>query len=66
MTHYTRLYTFAYAVVYIKVGGISNVLVETTLIAILINGMNIMDLAYTTQNLIKAVILLRDLVYLSQ
>ena len=39
-------------------GGISNVLVGTTLIGILINGMTIMDLAYTIQNLIKAMILL--------
>ena len=39
-------------------GGISNMLVGAVLIAILINGMTIMGLAVTTQNLIKAVILL--------
>ena len=39
-------------------GRVSNVLVGTALIGILLNGMTIMDLAYTTQNLIKAAILL--------
>lgn len=39
-------------------GTVSNVLVGTVLIGILINGMTIMNLAYTTQNLIKASILL--------
>jgi ribose transport system permease protein len=43
-------------------GRISNVLIGTALIGILINGMTIMDLAFTTQNLIKATILLIALI----
>jgi ribose transport system permease protein len=39
-------------------GKISNVVVGTLLIGILINGMTIMDLSYDVQNLIKASILL--------
>jgi len=39
-------------------GRISNVIVGTVLIGILINGMVIVDLAYTTQNMIKGGILL--------
>lgn len=39
-------------------GHVANVLVGTALIGILLNGMTIMNLAYTTQNLIKASILL--------
>ncbi len=43
-------------------GRVSNVLIGTALIGILINGMTIMDLAFTTQNLIKATILLIALI----
>lgn len=43
-------------------GRVSNVLVGTALIGVLINGMTIMDLAYMTQNLIKATVLLLALV----
>jgi ribose transport system permease protein len=39
-------------------GGIRNVLVGTLLIGTLLNGMTIMDMQYTIQNLIKSVILL--------
>jgi ribose transport system permease protein len=39
-------------------GGIRNVVVGTLLIGILINGMTIMDVQYTVQNVIKSVILL--------
>ena len=39
-------------------GGVRNVLVGTLLIGILLNGMTIMDIQYTVQNLIKSVILL--------
>jgi ribose transport system permease protein len=39
-------------------GGMRNVIVGTLLIGILLNGMTIMDLQYTLQNLIKSVILL--------
>lgn len=39
-------------------GKVTNVLIGTILIGILINGMTIMDLTYTVQNLIKASILL--------
>lgn len=39
-------------------GGVRNVIVGTLLIGILINGMTIMNLEYTTQNIIKSVILL--------
>jgi len=43
-------------------GGIVSVLVGTLLIGILLNGMTMMDLSYTTQNVIKALILLVALV----
>lgn len=43
-------------------GKVSNVLVGTALIGVLINGMTIMNLAYMTQNLIKASVLLLALV----
>lgn len=39
-------------------GGVRNVLVGTVLVGILINGMTIMNFSYTSQNLIKSVILL--------
>ena len=39
-------------------GGVFNVIVGTVLIGILLNGMTIMDLAYSVQNLIKGAILL--------
>lgn len=39
-------------------GGIRNVIVGTLLIGVLLNGMTIMDIQYTTQNVIKGVILL--------
>lgn len=43
-------------------GGIRNVVVGTLLIGILINGMTIMDIQYTVQNVIKGVILLAAIV----
>jgi ribose transport system permease protein len=43
-------------------GGIRNVVVGTLLIGILINGMTIMDIKYTVQNVIKSVILLAAIV----
>lgn len=43
-------------------GGIRNVIVGTLLIGILINGMTIMDIQYTVQNVIKSVILLAAIV----
>jgi ribose transport system permease protein len=39
-------------------GSILSVVVGTLLIGILLNGMTMMDLTYTTQNVIKALILL--------
>jgi ribose transport system permease protein len=39
-------------------GGVRNVLVGTVLIGILLNGMTIMDVQYTLQNVIKSLILL--------
>lgn len=39
-------------------GGIHNVLIGTILIGILLNGMTIMDLSYTAQNLVKSAVLL--------
>jgi ribose transport system permease protein len=39
-------------------GGVRNVVVGTLLIGILLNGMTIMDIQYTVQNLIKSAILL--------
>jgi ribose transport system permease protein len=39
-------------------GGVRNVIVGTLLIGILLNGMTIMDIQYTVQNLIKSAILL--------
>ena len=43
-------------------GGIRNVIVGTLLIGILINGMTIMNIQYTVQNVIKSVILLAAIV----
>lgn len=43
-------------------GGIRNVIVGTLLIGILLNGMTIMDLTYTVQNILKSVILLAAIV----
>ncbi len=43
-------------------GGIRNVVVGTLLIGILLNGMTIMDIQYTVQNVIKGVILLTAIV----
>lgn len=69
----TRLYnsTLIYDVLLVVVlGGISlsggqgsvrNVLVGTVLVGILINGMTIMNFSYTSQNLIKSIILLSAL-----
>lgn len=42
-------------------GGIRNVIVGTVLVGILINGMTILNFSYTSQNLIKSVILLAAL-----
>ena len=43
-------------------GGIRNVIVGTLLIGILLNGMTIMNIQYTVQNVIKSVILLAAIV----
>ncbi len=43
-------------------GGIRNVIVGTLLIGVLLNGMTIMDIQYTVQNVIKGVILLAAIV----
>ena len=43
-------------------GGIRNVIVGTLLIGVLLNGMTIMDIQYTVQNVIKGVILLSAIV----
>ena len=43
-------------------GGIKCVLVGTLLIGVLLNGMTMMDLTYTAQNVIKALILLVALI----
>jgi ribose transport system permease protein len=43
-------------------GGIRNVIVGTLLIGVLLNGMTIMDIQYTLQNVIKGVILLTAIV----
>ena len=39
-------------------GGVRNVVVGTLLIGILLNGMTIMDMPYTVQNIVKGLILL--------
>jgi ribose transport system permease protein len=43
-------------------GGVRNVVVGTLLIGVLFNGMTILDIQYTVQNLIKGVILLAAIV----
>ena len=43
-------------------GGVRNVIVGTLLIGILLNGMTIMDVQYTLQNLVKSMILLAAIV----
>ncbi len=43
-------------------GGIRNVVVGTLLIGVLLNGMTIMDIQYTVQNVIKGIILLTAIV----
>jgi ribose transport system permease protein len=43
-------------------GGIRNVIVGTLLIGVLLNGMTIMNLTYTAQNIIKSLILLSAIV----
>lgn len=43
-------------------GGVRNVVVGTLLIGILLNGMTIMDVQYTLQNLVKSLILLAAIV----
>lgn len=43
-------------------GGIRNVIVGTLLIGVLLNGMTIMDIQYTVQNVIKGAILLTAIV----
>jgi ribose transport system permease protein len=43
-------------------GGIRNVIVGTLLIGILLNGMTIMNLTYTVQNILKSVILLAAII----
>jgi ribose transport system permease protein len=43
-------------------GGVRNVLVGTMLVGILLNGMTILDVGYTAQNLIKSIILLGAIV----
>jgi ribose transport system permease protein len=43
-------------------GGIRNVIVGTLLIGVLLNGMTIMDIQYTVQNVIKGIILLTAIV----
>jgi ribose transport system permease protein len=43
-------------------GGVRNVVVGTLLIGVLLNGMTIMDIQYTVQNVIKSVILLTAIV----
>ena len=39
-------------------GGVRNILVGTLLVGVLLDGMTILDIAYSTQNLIKSIILL--------
>lgn len=64
--------TFVYDVILVVVlggiglsggkGGVRNVIVGTLLIGVLINGMTIMDVQYTIQNVIKSLILLAAIV----
>ena len=39
-------------------GGVTNVLIGTALIGTMLNGMTIMDVSYSAQNLVKGVVLL--------
>jgi ribose transport system permease protein len=43
-------------------GGVRNVIVGTLLIGVFLNGMTIMNVQYTVQNVIKGVILLTAIV----
>lgn len=43
-------------------GGVRNVIVGTLLIGILLNGMTIMNIQYTLQNIIRSLILLMAIV----
>lgn len=43
-------------------GSVRNVIVGTLLIGVLLNGMTIMDIQYTVQNVIKSLILLAAIV----
>lgn len=43
-------------------GGVRNVIVGTLFVGVLLNGMTIMDLSYTTQNLIKSLVMLIALI----
>ena len=43
-------------------GGVRNVIVGTLLIGILLNGMTILDMPYTAQNIVKGLILLGAIV----
>jgi ribose transport system permease protein len=43
-------------------GGVRNVIVGTLLIGVFLNGMTIMDIQYTVQNVIKGAILLTAIV----
>ncbi len=43
-------------------GGVRNVIVGTLLIGILLNGLTIMNLSYTTQNIVKSLVLLAAIV----
>lgn len=43
-------------------GGVRNVIVGTALVGILLNGMTILDVGYTAQNLIKSIILLAAII----
>lgn len=44
-------------------GGVSNVIVGTLLIAIMLNGMTILDVSYSAQNVIKGLVLLVALLF---
>jgi ribose transport system permease protein len=71
----TRLYnsTMIYDVILVVIlggigmtggrGGVSNVLVGTLLIGTLLNGMTIMDVSYSAQNLVKGLVLLAALLF---
>jgi ribose transport system permease protein len=44
-------------------GKVSNVIVGTLLIGILLNGMTIMDVSYSAQNVVKGIVLLIALLF---